>query len=99
MNQIDIGEAIPAGLCPDCLERMVRGAAYEAVDLPGGRRLIHAYCAHRQAGASLLVRPDRPLRWRIDTPIDALEWRHFMQIRAAEYRGLFEDGVDSANVH
>lgn len=98
MIRIDLGDAIPAGLCPDCLERMLRGAAYEAVDLPGGRRFIHAYCAHRQAGASLLVHPDRPICWRIDTPIDVLEWQRFVQIRVASYRGFFSE-PDSANVH
>lgn len=72
----------PWGFCPECLERMLSGAAYEGVTLPHGRGTVfHAYCEHRQVGAELLVREGRPPRWRLQTPIDVIEWhQHVSQV-------------------
>src|SRR5579859_5912044 len=87
MNHLDLNDNLPWGLCSLCLERMTQGAAYEVLTLPAGQQLVHAYCPHREAGATLLICPSRPKRWRILTPIDAIEWIKFLEIQARMYAG------------
>lgn len=70
---------LPWGFCPECLERMRDGAQYAGIPLPHEQGvLFHGYCEHREVGAEIVIRPDRPPRWRLHTPIDALEWAAHM---------------------
>lgn len=96
MDKLDLSTNQPWGMCAQCRERMAAGAQYEAVELPGGAKVIHAYCAHREVGATLLVRADRPLRWRIMTPIDAIEWKQYLALQARHYAGALRALADSA---
>lgn len=95
-ENFDLG-ALPFGFCEQCLDRMRAGRLFEAVELLGGARLVHAYCEHREAGAAMILREDRPQRWSISVPIDALEWRSSVAARAGAYDGLqrAQEGADA----
>ena len=78
--------AVPFGFCPACITRMTGGEEqYEVLQLAGEGRMVVAYCEHREAGATLILRPDRPQRWQIFVPIDAIEWRQLVAMRAGAY--------------
>lgn len=90
---------VPFGFCPECLERVIKGREYEAIPLVGGARLAHAYCSHREVGGALILRSGKPQRWALTVPIDAIEWRKMVLLRAAAYAGVqqgFRDRVDAA---
>jgi hypothetical protein len=89
VQELNLGDNLPWGVCSQCLKKMATGAAYDAVRLPGGQYLVHAYCQHREAGATLLIRPGRPKRWRILVPIDAIEWAKYLEIQAPMFAGAF----------
>jgi hypothetical protein len=80
--KIEKFETLPWGLCSDCLERMTKGGTYDVVELAPGVRQISAYCAHREVGATMLVRPNRAQQWHLRTPIDAIEWEQLQALRA-----------------
>lgn len=91
MDKLDIGDRLPLGFCSDCCSRMASGAGlYEALELRAGLRLLHAYCSHREAGATLLIETGRPQRWQILSPIDAVEWRDYVALKAQRTRGVLE---------
>lgn len=90
---INVGiESLPWGFCSQCLDRMRAGGnAYEGYPIgDDGTQLWHAYCAHREVGASLLIRPGRPRRWRLVTPIDALEWQRYIEIQLQSHGGVLQ---------
>jgi hypothetical protein len=64
---------------------MKEDTVYEVRELAGGALLVAAYCPHREAGATLTLRADRPQRWSIIVPIDALEWAQFVALRIGAY--------------
>lgn len=74
-------KSLPWGFCPACLDRLQTGDACQAAPIAGAI-MVHAYCAHREVGASMLIRPDRPKRWKILTPIDVVEWEAYLKLRS-----------------
>jgi hypothetical protein len=66
---------LPFGFCPACLDRMKAGDMIRGAELPDvGIKILHAYCEHREVGAILTIRPGVAPRWRLQTPIDVLDW-------------------------
>ena len=90
MEKIELEGNLPWGLCAICSERMRDGASYDSVTLPTGQTLVHAYCAHREVGASMLMRPGKPTRWRLITPIEQLEWREYLAIQMPMLAGALQ---------
>jgi hypothetical protein len=84
---INLGGNFPVGFCTACCERMTNGASYGALSV-GATKLVHAYCEHNQAAATLLVRPGMPLRWEILQPIDVLDWPRLLKLRASALEAL-----------
>lgn len=93
MDALDLGRNLPIGFCDECCSRMAAGAHYEAVEYKSGEIFMHAYCAHREAGAMVLLRQERDPRWTIVTPIDALEWQHFIALKIPMLAGAFAGAV------
>jgi len=84
-------DSLPLGPCPECLEKMVDGRKYQAYVAPGGVRVLMAYCWHRQVGLLGIVQPGKPVRWKMDAPIDALNWDKSSKVRAAAIVGAIQE--------
>jgi hypothetical protein len=95
MDKIDHGGLLPLGFCPECLDRMAKGAPYGRIKLPQGPSIVHAFCEHRQVGASLTLREGLPLRWNMLSPIDVLEWRELLKTKT-ETLAAFIEAHDTA---
>ena len=93
-----IFDSLPMGLCPECLERMTNFAFYDGYKFPDGTQLVKAYCDHRKAGALGIIRPGKPVRWKIEIPIDAIAWEKSISVRADALAQLFGalDGLQGA---
>lgn len=74
---------LPMGLCPDCLDRLIKDDNYPCLIGNDGTILMDAYCPHREAGAMGTMQPGKPLVWKIIIPIDAIAWKHGLDVRRA----------------
>lgn len=84
-------DSLPLGACPECLEHMVDGRKFSAWVAPGGVRVLTMYCWHRQVGVLGIVQPGKPVRWKMETPTDALSWEKSSKLRAAAITGAIEE--------
>ena len=81
MDKLYFGEKLPIGFCDECLARMAGGAPYEATKIGHEAHLVHAYCSHQEAGATIMLRPGRPRRWHIISSIDAIDWQRHVVLQ------------------
>jgi hypothetical protein len=91
MDKVKLDGRLPVGFCGACLKRMAGGALYQALKVSERRTIMHAYCEHREAGATVLLSPGRPLVWNIVSPIDAIEWEKHVALKVVMLRGMLPE--------
>lgn len=78
MDKIHV-ETLPLGFCSTCLEQLANGSKpMSRRELGDGSILLSGFCSERSVGALIHLAPGKPQRWRLITPIDALEWPQFV---------------------
>jgi hypothetical protein len=92
MSEITV---VPWGLCPRCVTEFMEARLVSKVQqLEDGSTFFTAYCAHREVGASLWRRPDRPEQWKLVSPIDAVDWEAYIDKQVAIRRGLVAKNIN-----